>query len=280
MVFLLHFFTERVNITFSEIQGLTMLLSSQADKLKKLATDLQELGHVRGPITLMTPIISDETCYVKGNYYMKTEDAKSVLRDSDIYVREILQEIEQSDISAYNSILQSVRVIYVDAVAGISNIMVRRDSENRGTMNYPPVLPKQLLSMSKGSFGDLLFEQKPRLSASLSPQELLDLEGEFKKFKEKAMMQDGYREFIQAMEDDISFEHAWSTLQHTYPLLAKFFGGLASVFPGTSTVESDFSIIGVEKSDYRQSLTNFSMEGILQCKQFELLERIAALLEL
>ena len=82
------------------------------------------------------------------------------------------------------------------------------------------------------------------------------------------MIQDGYREFIQEMEDD---RNAWSTLQHTYPLLAKFFGGLASLFPGTSTVESDFSIIGFEKSDDRESLTNFSIERILQCKQFELL---------
>ena len=69
------------------------------------------------------------------------------------------------------------------------------------------------------------------------------------------MIQDGYREFIQAMEDDISFEYAWSTVQHTYPLLAKFFGGLAIVFPGTNTVESDISTIGVEKSAYRQSVT-------------------------
>ena len=39
---------------------------------------------------------------------MKTEDVKSVIRDSDIYAREILQEIEQSDKAAYNSILQSI----------------------------------------------------------------------------------------------------------------------------------------------------------------------------
>ena len=44
-------------------------------------------------------------------------------------------------------------------------------------------------------------------------------------------------------------------------------------------MESDFSVIGFEKDDYRQSLTNFSLEGILQCKQFDLLNEIQALLE-
>ena len=58
-----------------------------------------------------------------------------------------------------------------------------------------------------------------------------------------------------------------------------FFGGLASIFPGTSTVESDLSNIGYEKDDYRTSLTNFSLEAILQCKQYELLRKINNLIE-
>eukprot|EP00171_Calliarthron_tuberculosum_P001790 IDg1790t1 len=42
-----------------------------------------------------------------------------------------------------------------------------------------------------------------------------------------------------------------------------FCGGLALAFPNTATVESDFSVIGVEKNDYRKSLTDFSLEGVL-----------------
>ena len=41
------------------------------------------------------------------------------------------------------------------------------------------------------------------------------------------------------------------------------------MFPNTASVESDFSLIGVEKTVYRQSLTDFSLEGILHAKQFE-----------
>ena len=80
------------------------------------------------------------------------------------------------------------------------------------------------------------------------------------------------------MDDLISFEDAWSLIRERYPLLCMLFGGLASVFPGTSSVESDFSIIGFEKNDYRAALTNFSLEGILQCKQFQLLHEIHALI--
>ena len=81
------------------------------------------------------------------------------------------------------------------------------------------------------------------------------------------------------MDDTISFDDAWKPISARYPLLCMFFGGLATVFPGTSTVESDFSVIGFDKDDYRQSLTNFSLEGILQCKQFNVLEAMQSLLQ-
>ena len=51
--------------------------------------------------------------------------------------------------------------------------------------------------------------------------------------------------------------------------LKRLCGGFASVFPGTSTVESDFSVIGWEKNEYQAALTDFSLEGNLQCKQYE-----------
>ena len=48
------------------------------------------------------------------------------------------------------------------------------------------------------------------------------------------------------------------------------------MFPNTATVESDFSLIGFEKNVYRQSLTNFSLEGILHAKQFDTLCALSA----
>ena len=92
-------------------------------------------------------------------------------------------------------------------------------------------------------------------------------------------MEAGFRQKIEAMDDTISFDDTWKPISASYPLLSMFFGWLATVFPGTSTVESNFSVIGFDKDDYRQSLTNFSLEGILQCKQFNVLEVMQYLLQ-
>ena len=63
-----------------------------------------------------------------------------------------------------------------------------------------------------------------------------------------------------------------------FPLLVAFCGGLASTYPGTSTVESNFSILGWEKDDCRTALRNLSLEGILHAKQREEIIKIQAIL--
>ena len=59
-----------------------------------------------------------------------------------------------------------------------------------------------------------------------------------------------------------------------YASLQDFSGGIVTIFTNTATVESDFSILGWEKDEYHMSLTNLSLEGIMQCKQFKLLHSI------
>jgi hypothetical protein len=49
-----------------------------------------------------------------------------------------------------------------------------------------------------------------------------------------------FHNMIEIMDNNISLVEAWSTICMQYPLLCKCFYGLASVFPGKSTVESDF----------------------------------------
>lgn len=58
--------------------------------------------------------------------------------------------------------------------------------------------------------------------------------------------------------------------------LNQFDGCLASMLLNKATVESDFSLIDYEKNDYRHSLTDFSIEGILRANQFEAVRALSA----
>ena len=93
--------------------------------------------------------------------------------------------------------------------------------------------------------------------------DLIGLENEFKRFKQKLSTEHNFCEMVQQMDDYNLFDNAWSTIFSRYPLLCNFFVGLASTVQGTSIVEPDFSIIGYEKDDYCSSLTNISLDAIL-----------------
>jgi hypothetical protein len=76
----------------------------------------------------------------------------------------------------------------------------------------------------------------------------------------------------------IRSEHQRTHLQNHFKHLKEFCGGLATAFPGTSSVESDFSIVTWEKDDCRTSLTDMSLEGSFHSKQFDKISSIVMLL--
>jgi len=57
-----------------------------------------------------------------------------------------------------------------------------------------------------------------------------------------------------------------------FKYLLRFCGGVASVFPESSQVESDFSILKGEKTMFKKVLVDLSLVGILHAKQFDVLK--------
>jgi hypothetical protein len=279
MVYLLYDFANTVSLACKSLQGLTTLMSHQDQVLGELANRLRQDGCVKGPVMNIAPVENDNDTYVNQVYYSRTVDAEQVVGNCQLFVRESMGNIRAEAPDKYNEIIASIRELYVDAVTGIKGIIVERDTSNRGTSELPPVLPKGLLHLTGGAFGDLVTGQRLRIANKLSEEEIICLEDEFKAFKDQTYSEPGFRQQIEAMADSISFDDAWKPISARYPLLCMLCGGLATVFPGTSTVESDFSVIGFEKDEYRQSMTNLSLEGILQCKQFTVLEEMQSLLQ-
>jgi hypothetical protein len=58
------------------------------------------------------------------------------------------------------------------------------------------------------------------------------------------------------------FKDSWAICQNRFIRLQEFCGGLATVFPGTAVVQSDFAIVKYEKSADHQSHCDISPEGI------------------
>jgi hypothetical protein len=68
-------------------------------------------------------------------------------------------------------------------------------------------------------------------------------------------------------------DDCWGPLRDEFPTLRLFPCGLASVFPGSSTVESDFRILTFNKNDNRTLLADLSVEGEFLARQWIEVER-------
>ncbi|KAE9080605.1 hypothetical protein PF005_g22741 [Phytophthora fragariae] len=133
--------------------------------------------------------------------------------------------------------------------------------------------------MKMSAFSKLLALHTPRLSVRLLPVEIHRVEQDFVKLKNKYRDDECTRNSLDNANDETtSFEDGWKMLGSQVPWLRQFVGDLASTFPNTSTVESDFSVMGWEKDDYRQSLTDFSLEGVLLANQYKELQSITHVL--
>jgi hypothetical protein len=64
---------------------------------------------------------------------------------------------------------------------------------------------------------------------------------------------------INSLSSSLSFKDGWSLLGARFSNLMEYCGVVATLFPRTNTVESDFSILCWEKDLFRKRLSNFGL---------------------
>jgi hypothetical protein len=74
------------------------------------------------------------------------------------------------------------------------------------------------------------------------------------------------RKAIDEHDGNTVFNDAWDCVGR-FERLRAFCGGLATVFPNTTAVESDFSILKWEMYEFRTAIMHLSLELIFQATQ-------------
>ncbi len=91
--------------------------------------------------------------------------------------------------------------------------------------------------------------------------------------------ENGISSIVDQHDHTTSFNEAWDSLDGVrFDQLHRFYAELATVFPNSTLVESDFSILKWELDKFRKCLLDLSLEGIFQAIQFELLDNIGCIL--
>jgi hypothetical protein len=129
-------------------------------------------------------------------------------------------------------------------LVGVSNIVVERNSENNANDALPAVLPLDLCSMDTRLFTASLVQQQRRLQQRFSEEDIERLDKLFRNLRIAVMEESGLARILKekhARSVVSSFEDSYIPLiGREYDDLRDFCGGIASIVPGTATVESDF----------------------------------------
>ena len=152
-------------------------------------------------------------------------------------------------------------------VNGIYHSIPIRDNSNNAIYDDPPAcLPQEFVRLRNQDFTSLLNAQMTRLLITKNQPDIALLENEF------ALLRNCYRFTdiplktpLDALPAAATFKDSWSipSLAGRLDHLKDFAGDLASLFPHTATVESDFSIVKWETDGARTQMEHYSLEGIM-----------------
>ncbi|GAB9465066.1 hypothetical protein Gpo141_00002486 [Globisporangium polare] len=170
-------------------------------------------------------------------------------------------------------ISKSVAHFVVDLIAAVATIAQEGRhycAEDEGVLVNPPsVMPFGVYEMGKEAFVKVLMAQEQRLLQTLSEDAVKLIQSEYDELvlavKREPILNGVLKKH--SRETDVSF--AWSCVNGRFTLLQEFVGGLAAVVPeaAAGTLASDLSSLNWEKPDYRQTMIDFALEGILHAKQ-------------
>ena len=266
---------KEVNVSFVAGQGLTTLVGEQKKSLDKLKRVLLEI--VRGRRILNEE--PDEFNFIQDDFVVSKADAIVMIKDCGLFYCKLFDELPvpiQDEVWRHVDVAKFVLAL----VCGIEDIEQQNDSSS-GTQ-VPPVLPIELIQLRSHEFNIIVSEQAKRYtSTGIKTQFDLQLvQEQHVELISANRVDEPLRNAIQNLKNPKSFEDGWKCIgSGRFEELNEFCGSVATVFPGTATVEADFSVVNFEKNQYRSALTNLSLEGILHAKQYAMITTIASLKE-
>jgi len=263
--------SEQVNIVFIKLQARDLLLSQQATAFDELAVPICAQIEIDGPYTEDQIAAIDETTNCTfSRWSISYQNIINYLYDQGTFIEDTYNQLS---IQSQIEIIHMVGLLIMQIVDGVLNIQAERDSANLSADNLSPVLPHQLVKIPGREFTKIVSVHVNRLKGA----ELVDkLELQHCQLLFAYQHEPSLKSALNGCDGNTSFESGWSIVEGAsrFNVLKDFCGGIATIFPNTATVESDFSVLGWEKDEYRKSLTDLSLEGIMQCKQFDLMSSL------
>lgn len=267
--------TDLINPVFRKLQAPSLLVSTQTALIASLAVDIATMIGIR--LRDVEDVeVSEGFIVGHDRWWVDYADILKFLESLGMHTRHTLDGLDHD---THRKVLHSVGELGARIVEGMTNIQVERDEESHAGSDLPHVLPHELVKMSTGEFGKAVVDvHLQQLRHSWDEECIAEIEHEHRQlviaYRNEPVLKSAIEAYTRV--EIKSFETAWEVVDGRFEILRDFCGGIATMFANTASVESDFSILGWEMDDHRLSMTDLSLEGILHCKQFDIIEKLAS----
>ena len=257
-------FAARATVTFKQLQGHRVTVCQQRACLLSLKTFYLSTVNGKGPLEEFesNDLDSDDQWLLSScrRYAGSHEKSRNFLLNQGSFVLAKMEQMSEVDI---DSLVKEVTKLYVEAAARISRIVAERDANNESTIELSAVLPNELVRLEHSLFCRNVQQHRERLLVRWTDTEIDIIEQEHHELVAAYHKEAPLQSALNACDKKTTFDEAWSIVIGRFKYLIRLCGGVASVFPGTSQVESDFSIVKSEKTMFKKALVDLSLEGII-----------------
>jgi hypothetical protein len=234
---------------------------------------MEDVG-VTGQLTAEAIANLDASSHViSGRYVVPLFSVREFVSGLASWVDSIVDEANEGQRS---ELFNDIVYVYVTACDCISELSAYRDENNNmlaDPFSFPRVLPHELVKLFPAEFIHKMRRYSYQLEQHYSGEHIDTIADEHKQMLHAYRTKHVLKQSIDALSSQSAFKDGWSLLGRRFPNLMEFCGVIATLFPGTSTVESDFSILRWEKDAFRKCLLDFRLEGVLQAKQWMFIEQ-------
>lgn len=268
-------FTHTASKTYNRIRGLTTLIAQQTVHLSELMQSLNRLSGCNGPVTDEELNLVNEWDGIKENKHVVQKSViRNFLSGLGSFVHISMSELPEVSL---NEVVQVVGTMFLSAIVGLSSVIEGRGDIPVGAIGLPPVLPHELIKLTRASFNGDVRNQAHRLSTIFTPAEIEQIEEEFGEFLEGYHREEILQAVLRAVDPCKDFASAWGCLRGRFGRLFSYCGGLGSAYPGKFSIPTRFKKLPTIVEPLRiTGLTDFSLEGSLHCAQHS---RLRSLLE-
>ncbi|KAG7345617.1 hypothetical protein IV203_033148 [Nitzschia inconspicua] len=207
VVIIIQGLVERIEKTFSAMQGTRTLVCKQRQLLTALKQDIKERCYINGPMTddesisFLAAVNNDPLHgFHLNNYCVLRQEAASSIDEVGRFVQLTMDGLRSSssdaDKEAHDCIISTIANFSLQLVSGICKVCAERDNRNNSGDHLPPVLPLELCGVLSRDFVSCLEDQRIRLGHKFSEAEVENIDEQFRKLRLAFKEQSGFSQML------------------------------------------------------------------------------------